>query len=92
MVGNQDKDALAGLEKLAVELGTRGYQTRVEAPPDRVVSLVVVNPQTRNLTEYIAASDGSFWWSWAERIAPWTDVGGAAQAIDRVLGSGTSSA
>ena len=54
-------------------------------------SLSVTNPQATALSEDVVAGDGWLWWSWAERLAPVTDISGAADAITRVLAHGSSS-
>jgi hypothetical protein len=90
--GDEDPEAgTAALEKLAAELGARGFQARLLAPEGRVPSLSVINPQATALSENVVAGEGWLWWSWAERIAPVTDVSGAAAAISRVLSHGSSS-
>jgi hypothetical protein len=82
---------VTSLEKLAAELGARGFETRLLAAEGRVPSLSVTNPQAAMLSEDVVAGDGWLWWSWAERITPVADVGGAADAITRVLAYGSSS-
>jgi hypothetical protein len=90
-----EKDAreteVTSLEKLAAELGARGFETRLLAPEGRVPSLQVTNPQATALNENVVAGEGWLWWSWAERIAEVADVGTAADAISRVLAHGSSS-
>ena len=59
-------------------------------PAGRVPSLRVVNPEAPALAEDVYAGcceDGSwwFWWSWAERIAPASDLAAAAARIAHVL-------
>ncbi|HEX4833125.1 MAG TPA: hypothetical protein VH478_18755 [Trebonia sp.] len=78
------------LEKLGEELGHRGLEAWVMAPPGRVPSLYVTNPRARALEENVYAglcSDGMwwFWWSWAERIGHVDDLGQAADTVSRVL-------
>jgi hypothetical protein len=90
----EDQDnatARADLEKLAVELNARGFETQLIVPEGRVPSLSVTNPWARALSESVVAGDGWFWWSWAERIAEVADVGEAAGAISHVLAYGSSS-
>ena len=87
--GNQRQET-AYLEKLGEELGNRGLEAFIMAPPGRVPSLYVVNPAARALEENVYAglcSDGMwwFWWSWAERIGLADDIDGAAATITRVL-------
>jgi hypothetical protein len=76
------------LEKLAAELGARGFESRLIAAEGRRPSLTVTNPQVTALSENVVARGGWLWWSWAERIAVVTDVAAAADAISRVLASG----
>jgi hypothetical protein len=81
---------LARLEGLAEVLAGRGLRARVVAPPGRVPSVHVVNPQASALAEDVyagRAQDGRwwFWWSWAEQIAVGDDLEGAAARIGRVL-------
>jgi len=81
---------LARLEGLAEVLAGRGLRARVIAPPGRVPSLHVVNPQERALAEDVYAGRGQdgqwwFWWSWAEEIAVSDDLDGAAARIGLVL-------
>jgi hypothetical protein len=56
---------VTALEKLAAELGARGFDTHLTTPADRLPFLTVRNPQAAQLTEVILADGGSFWWSWA---------------------------
>lgn len=84
---------LARLEGLAEVLAGRGLRARVVAPPGRVPSVHVVNPQASALAEDVYAGRGQdgrwwFWWSWAEQIAVGDDLEGAAARIGRVLASG----
>ncbi len=84
---------LARLEGLAEVLAGRGLRARVVAPPGRVPSLHVVNPQASALAEDVYAGRGQdgqwwFWWSWAEQIAVGDDLEGAAARIGRVLAAG----
>ena len=76
---------VTSLEKLAAELGARGFDTHLTIPDDRLPFLTVRNPQAAQLTEVILADGGSFWWSWAERITGVANTGGAADAVARVL-------
>ena len=79
------------MEKLAAELTSRGFETRLAVPQGHVPSLAITNPQVTALSETVVAGDNWFWWSWAERVAPVADVGGAAGVIARVLSTGSSS-
>ena len=78
------------LEGLAEVLARHGLRTSLMAPPGRVPSLHVVNPAASALAEDVYAGRGQdgtwwFWWSWAERIATWDDLDGAAGLIKQVL-------
>ena len=84
---------LARLEGLAEVLAGCGFRARIVAPPGRVPSLHVVNPQASALAEDVYAGRGQdgrwwFWWSWAEQIAVGDDFEGAAARIGRVLAAG----
>jgi hypothetical protein len=85
----RDLDVTA-LEKLASELGGRGFDPVITTAADRP-ALVVSNPRVPALSENILADGRWFWWSWAERIVSTADVPGAADAIARVLAHGSSS-
>lgn len=81
---------LSRLDGLAEVLSRHGLRVSLKAPPGRVPSLHVVNPQASVLAEdvYIGRGpDGTwwFWWSWAERIASGDDLDGAAAMIKQVL-------
>ena len=78
------------LERLAEVLAHHGLRASLMAPPGGVPSLHVVNPAASVLAEDVYAGRGQdgtwwFWWSWAERIATWDDLQGAAALIKRVL-------
>jgi hypothetical protein len=78
------------LDKLAEELTNRGLQAWLMAPPGRVPSVYITNPNARALEENVCATKGKdglwwFWWSWAERISLADDLDAAASAITRVL-------
>jgi hypothetical protein len=77
----------AALDKLTAELRARSYQAHLTAPAGRPPSLTVTNPQATVLAETVMVDATSFWWSWAERIGPVSDVSGVAIAIHRVLAS-----
>ena len=82
---DHDRPDTAALEKLAAELGTRGFDTCLTTPEGRLPFLTVRNQEAAQLTEMILADGGSFWWSWAERITGVANTGGAADAVARVL-------
>jgi hypothetical protein len=82
------------LETLARELAARGWTARLHTSDGRLPSLYVQNPDAEKLSEHIYAgptTDGtwSYWWSWADTIAPAADPVGAATTITRVLRSAT---
>jgi len=75
----------AELEKLAAELNGGDYEARVMAVPGRRPYLHVRNRRAGVLNENVYSGDGWFWFGWAERIAPISDVAAAAQKIMHVL-------
>jgi hypothetical protein len=83
------REAAMQLEALAEDLEGRGFiATVTQAGGDARVS--VVNRLASQLSENVYAAragDGSwwFWWSWADRIAPITEVETAAFKIAYVL-------
>jgi hypothetical protein len=83
--GNDSEAGIAALEKLAAELGARGFETRLLAPEGWRPSLAVRNPRAPMLSETILAQAEWFWWPWADRIAEIADVAAAADKIGRVL-------
>jgi hypothetical protein len=77
------------LEHLAGELGRRGLEAGLAAPPGRVPRLEVTRPAGAAEDVYVGrCQDGTwwFWWPWAERIASAADPGDAAARIAGVLG------
>jgi hypothetical protein len=82
---NARETDVTSLEKLAAELGARGFEPRLITAEGRRPSLTVTNPRVTALSENVVAGDGWLWWSWAERIAAVADVDAAAEAITRVL-------
>jgi hypothetical protein len=81
----EDEDPTAALEKLAAELTARGYRTPALSAHGRPPSLTVANPAASMLTETVMAEAGWFWWPWADRIAPVSEVAVAAERVARVL-------
>jgi hypothetical protein len=71
-------------------LSARGFVV-VTSKKDGYPFLTVTNREVGWLSEVVfaAPADGEpwFWWSFAERIAPVTDVRDAADAVARVLRS-----
>jgi hypothetical protein len=82
---------VTALEKLAAELGRRGFGTHINTLAGQVPSLAVTNPRAPSLDEVVVAEAGWFWWSWAERITATSDVSEAAGVIAHVLAAGSSS-
>lgn len=88
-------DPRAQVEALAGELSRRGFATTVTTSgAQRHPSVRVANKKVTRLWEdiYAAPADGEwfFWWSWADRIGPITDLETAAQAIAYVLNANPS--
>jgi hypothetical protein len=85
-----DTSGTAELEKLAAELDGKTYAVTLLTAAGRRPCLSITNRQAVQLTEFIyaAPADDSqmwFWWGWAQRIVPVTNLAGAAAAVDRVL-------
>ncbi len=80
-----DDPAERDLDKLAAAVNGSDYEARLVAPPGRRPYLHVRNRHAGVLTENIYAGDGCYWWGWAERIAPLSDVAAAAEIVMRVL-------
>jgi hypothetical protein len=78
-------EELAELERLATELVTLGFHADVRTHADRLPYLDVRNPRASVLGEKVYAQGGSYWWSWAERIARTEDVTKAAATLANVL-------
>ena len=76
---------VADLERLAAELTARGFRTSLHAPPGRLPCLDVTNPRASVLAERVYAQAGSYWYSWAERIACCDEPATAAATLARVL-------
>ncbi len=85
MTDHTRADDLGSLAKLAAEVDGGDYLARVVTPHGRRPYLDVRNRHADLLTERIYAGDGSFWFGWAERIAPLGEVGKAAEIVMRVL-------
>jgi hypothetical protein len=82
----------ADLEKLAAELGARGFATTITTPDGRLPYLTAQNPDASAMIETILADQGFYWWSWAERIGPASDVAAAASRVAHVLAAGPDGA
>lgn len=75
------------LERLADALHKQGLPATVLTPQGRRPCVQAKSPQSSMLREDVYAESGWFWWSWADRLAPVTDVEAAARKIARVLGA-----
>jgi hypothetical protein len=78
-------EEVAELDRLAAELVTLGFHTDIGTHADRLPYLDVRNPRATILGERVYAQGGSYWWSWAERIARTEDVTTAAATLASVL-------
>jgi hypothetical protein len=73
------------LERLAARLPASDYHARLVLADGRRPRLHVRNRSAGMLAEDVVVEAGWFWYSFAERIAPVTDVPAAAGKITRVL-------
>ncbi len=80
-----DVAGTSDLEELAAEVNGGDYEARLVAPQGRRPHLYVQNRRAGVLKENIYAGDGFYWFGWAERIAPVSDVAAAAETVMRVL-------
>ncbi|GAA2323989.1 hypothetical protein GCM10010149_91650 [Nonomuraea roseoviolacea subsp. roseoviolacea] len=83
-------DAFEQLQRLAAELGERGFDARVRAGRDCPATLSVTNAIVPVLTESVFTApkdDGQewFWFPWPAPIGPVEDVQRAADRIETVL-------
>lgn len=78
-------DGVADLERLAAGLNGNDYLATVTVVPGRRPCLRITNRHARALTENIYSDGEWFWWGWAERLAPITDVTTAASVVAKVL-------
>jgi hypothetical protein len=86
MANAQDLAAgAAELEKLAAQLDGRAYAVALITGEGRRPHLYISNRDACQLAEYVYSDGESFWWGWAQPIAPVSDLAVAAAAIDRVL-------
>jgi hypothetical protein len=85
MTGDTRSGDEAALEKLAIELGSLGFQCRLVNPAPDLPWLEVTYPRAVVLSERIVAQDGWYWWPWAERMVETGDVTRAAERVARVL-------
>jgi hypothetical protein len=78
-------EAVRYLERLAAELPDGEYHARLVVADGRRPHLHVRNRNAGVLSEDVLVEAGWFWYSFAERIAPVTQVQAAAGKIARVL-------
>lgn len=83
-----DHAAASALERLATALDPARFVTTLITGTGRVPHLTVANRRYAQLAESIYAADNWYWWSWAERAAPFGDVEEAARRIAHVLSTG----
>ncbi|SEG84072.1 hypothetical protein SAMN04489712_116138 [Thermomonospora echinospora] len=86
---------LAHLDDLSEELTGRGHLTMIVT--DGTPRLNVLDRTDPDRYGTVICERGSeddlwFWWSWADRIAPVTDLRRAAAVIDRTLSSADAAA
>lgn len=82
-------EQLAHLQRLADELTTQGFASRM-LDADRQPSIKVANRDSPELTERVLcrpAEDGSwcFWWPWQQPIGSADDLAAVASKITTVL-------
>jgi hypothetical protein len=75
----------ADLDRLAAELGRRGFQATLQTSEGGGPGLLVRNPRASVLAEMVYADGGTFRWSWDEPIAGCDEVSTAAGILARVL-------
>jgi hypothetical protein len=76
---------MAALERLASELIARGFHADLRTPGGGMPCLVVRNPRANVLAEMVYAGEGSYWWSWREKITGTDQPQAAAAILARVL-------
>jgi hypothetical protein len=74
----------AALEQLAAALSPLDFAAILVTGDSRVPHLHVTSRHAQ-LGDDIYAQNGSFWWSWAERIGPLDDPLAAARKVAAVL-------
>jgi hypothetical protein len=87
-MANTRQDLAAGaaeLEQLAGQLDGQTYAVALLSGDGKRPRLHISNRRAGQLAEYVYSDGESFYWGWAQVIAPITDLAAAAAAIDRVL-------
>jgi hypothetical protein len=75
---------IADLERLGAVVAALGLQANVRTA-GQLPYLDVRNPCAGLLAEVVYVQGSSYWWSWAERIAPREDATATAAILARVL-------
>jgi hypothetical protein len=83
-VTSDSNQSRAALEALAAGLDPRTFVTTLTTGRGRPPRLTVARRHTQ-LSQDIYADCGWYWWAWAERIAPTSDMPAATAAIARAL-------
>jgi hypothetical protein len=78
-------DPQADLEKLAAGLDGQAYAVSLVTSAGRRPHLHVTNRNATQLTENIYCDGQWCLWSWAERIAPVSELTAAVESVARVL-------
>jgi hypothetical protein len=93
---SEERVDLTHLDDLARELTGRGYFTMIVT--DGTPRLNVLDRREPGRYGTVVCERGTeegerwFWWSWADRIAPVTEVERAAALVDRTLSSANGAA
>jgi hypothetical protein len=90
-VETREAEEATALQALGSALTRRGFEVKLSDPGGHVPALAVRNPQHIRLDETVIAGEGSFIWSWGEKIGAVADVEAAAVIVARVLSAGASS-
>jgi len=75
----------ADLERLAAGLDGQAYAVSLVTGQGRRPHLHVTNRQATVLSENIYCDGQWYWWGWAERIAPVSELSAAVESVGRVL-------
>jgi hypothetical protein len=80
----QPQTTRAALDELAARLDTTTFAATI-VNSGSTPCLRITNRHAPQLTEDIYAGRGYYWYSWAEHLAAYDNVTGAAAALGRVL-------
>jgi len=75
----------ADLERLAAGLDDKAYAVSLVTGQGRRPHLHITNRNATVLSENIYVGDDWYWWGWAERIAPVSELTAAVESVARVL-------